>query len=783
MTPPIATYRLQLQPAFPFAAAEEALPYLAGLGVSHLHLSPILEAVPGSTHGYDVTDHTTVREELGGEAGLRQLAARARESGLGLILDIVPNHMSASARHNRPLWDVLRAGPSSPYASWFDIDWAAGDGRVLLPVLGGPLGTEMDRLTVEGDVLHHGEARFPLRDGTAHLPMAELLDAQWYRLGWWRLARTELNYRRFFTISDLIGLRVEDEDVFAATHAKVLELLHDGVADGLRIDHPDGLADPEAYLRRLNTASGGRWTVVEKILTGDEHLPADWQVAGTTGYDALRHIDGLFADPSGTKQLGSLYRQFTGADDDLGGQWEPTVRRAAYRVLTHDLAAETEHLVRLARRICATGGPELRDHAPWALRLALRELLVRVPVYRPYRTGAELVLPASAAAEAKAAFTVAEESAAVDVVRGLALGLLGDDEDRDRFRTRFAQTSSALHAKSVEDTAFYRYTPLLSVNEVGGDPGRPSAEPGEFHAFCARLARDWPGTGTVLSTHDTKRSAEVRARIAVLSECPDRWAALLDRVAGAQAPDAHLAWVAWQTSVGLGGAAETERIGGALLKAVREAGLRTGWTEQDPDYEKAVSDFVEAGPGGQQAAAVREFVQETEDAARANSLGAALLHLTMPGVPELYQGTEAEYAALVDPDNRRPVPFDPAALADPGDKLGVTLAALRLRRELPEVFGPASGYAALEARGARAAHCVAFCRSGQVVTAVTRLSLRLAESGGWTGTELALPDGAWADVLTPGRRFSGAVELDKLFAQRPVALLRRVGPEEGEGPG
>ncbi|MET9364820.1 malto-oligosyltrehalose synthase [Streptomyces sp. NPDC006632] len=783
MTPPIATYRLQLQPAFPFAAAEEALPYLAGLGVSHLHLSPILEAVPGSTHGYDVTDHTTVRQELGGESGLRRLSARARESGLGLILDIVPNHMSASAHHNRPLWDVLRAGPSSPYAPWFDIDWASEGGRVLLPVLGGPLGSEIDRLTVRGDVLHYGEARFPLREGTAHLPMADLLDAQWYRLGWWRLARTELNYRRFFTISDLIGLRVEDEGVFAATHAKILELLHDGVVDGLRIDHPDGLADPEAYLRRLNTATAGRWTVVEKILTGDERLPADWQVAGTTGYDALRHIDGLFTDPSGTKQLGALYRQFTGVQDDRGGQWEPTVRSAAHRVLTHDLAAETEYLVRLARRICAAGGPELRDHAPWALRLALRELLVRVPVYRPYRAGAELVLPASAADEAKAAFSVAEEAAAVDVVRELALGLLGDGPDRDRFRARFAQTSSALHAKSVEDAAFYRYTPLLSVNEVGGDPARPSVEPGEFHAFCSRLARDWPATGTVLSTHDTKRSAEVRARIAVLSECPERWAALLERVAGAQAPDAHLAWVAWQTSVGLGGAAETERIGTALVKAVREAGLRTGWTEQDSGYEQAVSDFVAAGPGGQQAAAAREFAQETEEAARANSLGAALLHLTMPGVPELYQGTEAEYTALVDPDNRRPVPFDPAALADPGDKLGVTLAALRLRRALPAAFGPSSSYAPLEARGPRAAHCVAFCRSEQVVTAVTRLSLRLADSGGWGGTELALPDGVWADVLTPGREFRGAAELDKLFAQRPVALLRRVEPEEGEGPG
>ncbi|MFI6054071.1 malto-oligosyltrehalose synthase [Streptomyces violascens] len=783
MTQPIATYRLQLQPGFPFAAAEEALPYLAELGVSHLHLSPVLEAVPGSTHGYDVTDHTKVREELGGESGLRQLSAKARELGLGLILDIVPNHMSAAARHNRQLWDVLRSGPSSPYASWFDIDWAAGDGRVLLPVLAGPLGSELDRLTVEGGLLRYGEECFPLRAGTAGLPLPELLDAQFYRLGWWRLARTELNYRRFFTIAELIGLRVEDESVFDATHVKILELVHDGVVDGLRVDHPDGLADPEAYLHRLNEATGGRWTVVEKILTGDERLPAGWAVAGTTGYDALRHIDGLFTDPAGLDQLIALYGEFTGASGDRGGHWGPTVRRAAYRVLTHELVAETEYLVRLAQRICAMGGPELRDHAPWALRLALRELLVRVPVYRPYRFGAELVLPASAALEAKAAFPVAEESAAVDLMRDLALGRLGDTPDRDRFRTRFAQTSSALHAKSVEDTAFYRYTPLLSVNEVGGDPGQPSVEPAEFHAFCTRLARDWPSTGTVLSTHDTKRSAEVRARIAVLSECPRRWAALLDRVAGTPAPDPHLAWVAWQTSVGLGGLPEPERLEAALLKSVREAGLHTGWTEQNPGYEKAVSDFVEAGPGGQPAALVRGFAQEVEAAGRANSLGAALLHLTMPGVPDLYQGTEDEYTALVDPDNRRPVLFDRAALADPGDKLGVTLAALRLRRELPEVFGESGTYAELTAQGPQAGHCVAFCRSGEVVTAVTRLSLRLAEAGGWAGTDLRLPEGRWADVLSPGRLFSRAVALDELFISSPVALLRRVVREGGAGPG
>ncbi|CAM5724928.1 hypothetical protein SMICM304S_09838 [Streptomyces microflavus] len=369
---PTATYRLQLQPDFPFPAAEKAVPYLAALGVSHLHLSPVLEAVPGSRHGYDVVDHSRVREELGGEEGLRSLAATAREHGLGLVLDIVPNHMAAVPRHNRQLWEVLREGRASPYARWFDIDWAAGGDKVLLPVLAGPLGGELDAFSVDvgedGEVLRYGEQEFPLRAGTADLPLPELLDAQHYRLAWWRLARTELNYRRFFTVSELIGVRVEHPEVFDATHSKVLELLRDGVLDGLRIDHPDGLADPAAYLRQLNEATGGRWTVVEKILTGDEPLPAGWAVAGTTGYDALHRIDGLFTDPDGAAELLGRYREFAGPPGDRGGYWKATVRRAAYRVATHELASETAWLTRLAASVCA-GDPALRDHAPSAQRM------------------------------------------------------------------------------------------------------------------------------------------------------------------------------------------------------------------------------------------------------------------------------------------------------------------------------------------------------------------------------------------------------------------------------
>ncbi|MFJ7899805.1 malto-oligosyltrehalose synthase [Streptomyces sp. NPDC096198] len=769
---PTATYRLQLQPEFPFGAAEAAVPYLAALGVSHLHLSPVLEAVPGSTHGYDVVDPARVREELGGEPGLRALARTAREHGMGLVVDIVPNHMAADPRHNRALWEVLREGPASPYARWFDIDWEAGGGQVLLPVLGRRLGEEFGQLKVDGDLLRCRDLVLPLREGTATLPLPQLLDAQWYRPAWWRLARTELNYRRFFTISELIGVRVEDPEVFAATHGTLLRLLDEGVVDGLRVDHPDGLADPEGYLRRLHRATGGRWTVVEKILAADERLPATWPVAGTTGYDALRRVDGLFTDPAGAADLLGHYRRFAAPAGDRGGHWASTARRAAHRVVTHDLAAEVDRLTRVASRLCETSpDPALRDHAPWALRTALCELLVRLEVYRPYAPeDAAAVVTEEAAAGARAAFAVPEEAHAVTVVRDLVLGRAGEGPVHAEFRARFAQTASALRAKSLEDAAFYRYVPLLSANEVGGDPGVPAVAPEDFHAYCARVQRDWPATGTALSTHDTKRSGDVRAAVSVLAQCPGRWADVLAEAtrAGGTGPDPHLAWAAWQTLFGLG-RADRDRLHGALLKQVREAGLHTTWTEQDAAYEEAVAAFVGEGPCGAPGRLVIGFREELAPHIRANVLGAALLQLTMPGVPDLYQGTEDEYLALVDPDNRRPF----APREESSEKRDLTRAALRLRGRRPEVFGATGGYAPLRAEGPAAGHCVAFARSGEVLTAVTRLSLRLAEAGGWRDTSLTLPPGAWTDVLAPERRFAGTVPVADLFSRLPVALLER----------
>lgn len=745
---PTSTYRLQLRPEFTFDQVRATVPYLASLGVSHLHLSPVLEAVPGSAHGYDVTDHTRVRVELGGEDGLRALAGAAREHGLALVLDIVPNHMALPAplRLNRPLWEVAREGPGSAYARWFDIDWEAGGGKLLLPVLAEPL--DPARIEVEGRgeraFLRIGELEFPLREGTAHLDPAALLDAQWYRPAHWREARTGLNYRRFFTISELIGVRVEDPQVFAATHAKVLELVRDGVAEGLRIDHVDGLADPEGYLRRLREAVGADcWVVVEKILARDERLPPAWPVAGTTGYDALHRVDGVLTDPAGAARLDALFRAATGQP-----RWERTARAGAREVLTGDLAAELATLERLA-------GPELAA--------GVRELLIAYPVYRPYPGDPELDPGALAEAAARAG---------ADAVAGVRDLVLRDPA----FAARFAQTSAALRAKSLEDRAFYRYAPLLSATEVGGDPGNPAVTVAEFHAYCAERARLWPGSGTVLTTHDTKRSADVRARISVLSQDPDH----VPAPAGA---DPQLAWVAWQTAFGLGrdGAQRAPRLEQALLKAVREAALHTTWTEQDAAYEATVAGYVPATapePPGPLAAA-----------ARANLLGAALLHLALPGVPEVYQGAETEYRALVDPDNRRPAVFPRETLArlDAGaaprgtaeEKLALTAALLRLRRSRPGLF---TGYAPLPARGPAAEHCVAFARAAGLVAVATRLSHRLAGAGGWRDTALALPPGRWRRLPVLGAACEGSYEgevrlAELLAAASPVAVLLREAPQ------
>jgi (1->4)-alpha-D-glucan 1-alpha-D-glucosylmutase len=803
-------YRLQLTPDFGFAEAAEIGEYLADLGVTHVYLSPVLEAVPGSLHGYDVTDHSRIRGELGGEEGFRAMAKRLRGFGLGIVLDIVPNHMAVpdNVALNRQLWSVLRDGRGSSYADWFDVDWSAHDGRMLLPILGGRPETVLGDLRVEPDggpdgepTLRYFDHVLPLRPGTAGLPMAGLLEAQHYLLAWWRDAATELNWRRFFNVSSLIGVRVEVSAVFDATHEVIVRLVAEGLVDGLRIDHPDGLADPRGYLARLAAATDGAWVVVEKILETDETLPADWACAGTTGYDGLKLIDGLFLDPGGADPLTAEYARFVGlpGDDAAAPRFADVALAAKREVATGTLAAEVTRLARLL-------GDVLPGVTEEETRTVLVEVLAAFPVYRAYVHPGEF--PSAAAEAAVLEAVEAARGRLPRELRGLAddlgqavLGLRRPADGADELVVRFQQTTGPVLAKGVEDTAFYRWSRLLALNEVGGDPGQFGVAPGAFQAQAQRLAGAWPFTMTTLSTHDTKRQEDVRARLAVLAEIPGRWGSQVgewhertaaDRVVGetTAAVDRDTEYLIWQTLVGAWPIGN-DRLTGYLTKAVREADRHTSWAVQDAAYEAAVLGLAARAlddPG--LSASIGEFVAEVAGDALANSLGAKLVQLTMVGVPDIYQGCELSGLSLVDPDNRRPVDFahrralladldanrlDPAAGLDAA-KLLVTARALRLRRARPQWFD--GGYTPLAAVGPAADHVLAFARGGPdtggpAVTVATRLPVGLRGRGGWADTALPLADWAprWVDVLT-GAVFPGDnLLLGDVTGVLPVALL------------
>ena len=608
---PVSTYRLQLQPGFGFADAAAVADYLADLGVTHAYLSPILQATPGSTHGYDVVDHSRVSEDLGGEAAFRDMVARFRDLGLGLIVDIVPNHMAVPVPEslNQPLWSVLRDGTGSPFAGWFDVDWAAQDGRLLMPVLGGPLSDCLGDLKADTGgarpVLRYFDHVLPVRPGTEDLPLPGLLDAQHYRLADWHLAATELNWRRFFDISSLIAVRVEDPAVFEATHEVILRLVAEGLIDGLRVDHPDGLADPRGYLRRLAEATGGLWVSTEKILSGPERLPADWPCAGTTGYDALGVIGGLFLDPAGAAPLAAAYERLTAGPARFAGVAEAAKREEAGQAL----AAEVSRLARLAGE---AGHPGLDGLSADDRATVLTELLTAMPVYRAYVVPGELAPAVSAAVVDRAAGVARTRlpgrlHAALDAVADLVLGRAGEHA---RLIVTFQQVCGPVMAKGVEDTAFYRWSRLAALNEVGGDPDSFGTSPEEFHEFAARLARDWPASMTTLSTHDTKRQEDVRARLAVLAEIPQDWAAAVtgwhERAAaldggaawaGGAAVGPDTEYLMWQTLAGAW-PLDRERLTAYLRKAMREAKDRTSWTDPDAEYESRCAHLRRAGPGG-----------------------------------------------------------------------------------------------------------------------------------------------------------------------------------------
>ncbi len=810
---PTGTYRLQVHGGFGFDDAAEQADYLAALGVSHAYLSPVLQPAPGSAHGYDVVDHSRLNVEAGGRPAFDRLSARLRSAGLGAVADVVPNHMAVPtpAYLNAQLWSVLRDGPGSPFATWFDVDWSVPDRAVLMPVLGARIGQVLDadelRLDpaggADGDelVLRYYDHQFPIRPGTERLPMAELVDRQWYRLAHWRVADEELNYRRFFDVDTLAAVRVERPEVFEATHRLLLDLLAEGSLDGLRIDHPDGLADPRGYLARLADATGDAWVVVEKILEGAEQLPEDWRCAGTTGYDTLQRVGGVFVDPAGAAPLSALLTELTGESEGL----EAVVDAAKREVVLQGQYAEVQRLVDLLAGICHDD-VRMRDHTRRGLLDAVTELLVAMDRYRAYVVPGEPAPDASvevldAAAARARVHLLDHEHDTLDLVRDLVLGAGPEPERHDPRRAelvvRFQQTCGPVMAKGIEDTAFYRWYRLTGLNEVGGDPAHFGVAPEELHAFLGRLNETWPTAMTTLSTHDTKRSEDVRARLAVLSELPAAWSATVHRLREAAAAhrepalDPATEYLVWQTLVGTwssSGAIGPARLNGYLEKAVREAKRHTTWTSPDEVYEAAVHRFVDGVLGDEAVLEVlREWADETAEAFRAGVLGQKLLQLVAPGVPDVYQGTELVDLSLVDPDNRRPVDYAerrrrlaaldaagaPSGLDD--EKLLVTSRALRLRREHPEWFvQPGAGYAPVATTTGNA---VAFGRgdgSGvQVVAVATRLAVSLEQYGGWGEHTLTLPEGRWTDLLTGRQVGDGPVLLGELLSPLPVALLQR----------
>lgn len=754
MTVPSSTYRLQLTEDFTLADAASCLDYLADLGVGAVYLSPVLTATRGSTHGYDCTDPTTIDAARGGEEGWARLLAAAREAGLGVVVDIVPNHLGIAApAENRAWWDVLRHGRASRYAAWFDIDWDAGP--ILVPILGSEEDVAQLRVDTAGDEpeLAYHDHRFPLAPGTdPDADLSRVLAAQHYRLVDWRRGDTELTYRRFFTITTLAGVRQEDPAVFDATHARVAQMVAEGVA-GLRVDHPDGVADPADYFTRLRALAGAdMWLLGEKILEPGEVLPA-WPIAGTTGYDALREVEQVFVATANEAAFDDLYATYAQDRRTFGEHVADAKRRAA----TQLLAAERARLL----RVLGTDDARVAD--------ALAELAVALPVYRTYPGGTSAPLE-------EAAGVVGERRPDLrDAVEVLRPHLTGDGE----VARRFGQYSGAVMAKGVEDTTFYRWTRFIGLNEVGGDPESFGSSVERFHAAQAERQRRHPEAMTTLATHDTKRGEDVRARLAALSEVPEPYGRFLEELSHhTRVPNGSFCQLIAQTVVGTG-LIERRRLHDYVVKAAREASQDTTWTDPDEDFETAIREAVDACFDHESVRSqLDRLLGLIEHLGWINSLGRKLVQLTMPGVPDVYQGTELFDDSLVDPDNRRPVDYalrremlDSTPLpwldATGAGKFHVVRCALRLRREHPEWF---CDYTPVTATGVAAQHVLAFDRGG-AITAVTRLPYGLGSKDAWGDTTLPL-DGRWHDELT-GAQFDGPVLMNDLFGHYPVALLTR----------
>lgn len=752
--PVLSTYRLQMRAGtFGFGEAEELLDYLADLGVTHLYLSPVLTAAPGSAHGYDVTDPTTVSAELGGPAGLAALADAAHSRGLGLVVDIVPNHLGVDPSAGNPWWwDVLRRGRESRYASFFDIDWSAGP--IALPVLG--CAGDLDGLTVDGETLTLHGMRFPIAPGTAAdgASATAIHDRQHYRLVDWRTGLC--GYRRFFAVPSLAGLRQEDREVFDATHAEAARWVTAGLVDGVRVDHPDGLTDPTEYLNRLRGLLGpSAWVVIEKILAPGEPLDPDLPIQGTTGYEVLREIGGLFIDPAGEPALTALTEQAGQPHSDD----REALRRLKIETATGALSGDLARLCRSVEQAAGVGHPRLPD--------AVSGLLASIEVYRcDYRALSQVLGTAMAD-------TVHRHPDLAEPLALLSVALSHPEP-----AARLQQLCGAVTAKAVEDRYFYRDARLVSLNEVGGDPRRFGVSAAEFHRAASVRARLWPAAMTTISTHDTKRGEDVRARIGVLSQLPSLWSEL---VTGWQrstpCPDRLTGLFLWQNIFGVWpadghlSAALRGRLHDYTRKAIRESGTRTSWSDPDHDFEQAVHDWLDSVLDGPVAAELTDLVNRVLPHAHSDALGQKLLSLTVPGVPDVYQGTELWEDSLVDPDNRRPVDYGErrdALKRMEHPKIRVVSAALKARRDRPDTFR-SGDYRPLAVTGSAADHVVAFGRGRDVVVAVCRWTVSLTE---WGDTVVPLPPGVWTDRIT-GMPHTGPAAAGELFADLPVVLLER----------
>jgi (1->4)-alpha-D-glucan 1-alpha-D-glucosylmutase len=675
-------------------------------------------------------------------------------------------------------WDLLRHGRDSAHAAAFDVDWEAGDGRLRIPVVGDDDWDEttgrIGNLAVVGDELRYHDHRFPLApgstDGTADPRTVH--DRQHYELVHWPVADDGLNYRRFFAVNTLAAIRVEDPAVFADSHVEIERWFREGLVDGLRVDHPDGLRDPRGYLDDLAALTGGAYVLVEKILETGEPLPTSWATAGTTGYDALALVDRVLTDPTAQPALDALEARLRGGSVDWAAMIHDTKRAVADGILRSEVNRITREVLAQEQPGSSTG-EEVAD--------AVAELLACFPVYRSYLPEGREHLDEALALARRHRPDLANTLDALAPV-------LADPESAPA--RRFQQTSGMVMAKGVEDCAFYRYSRLTSLNEVGGDPSVFCVDVPDFHGNMTARQAQWPHAMTTLSTHDTKRGEDVRARITALAELPAVWEESLDRLlALSPLPDPGFGSLLWQAVVGAWPASR-ERLHGYAEKAMREAGDRTTWTAPDAAYEAAVHTAVDAAFDDPEVGAVLDgLLARVVAPGWSNALAAKLVALTMPGVPDVYQGSELWEQSLVDPDNRRFVDFDaraellaaldtaaPPVLTglpdDPGAaKLLVTHRALTLRRDRPALF---TTYAGVTATGPAADHALAFDRGG-AVTVATRLPVGLAARGGWGDTRLELPEGDWYDVVS-GRSLrdlgeGGSLPRGGVLATCPGALL------------